>query len=92
MCKRWFHADDIEQCPECGLELCPSCYECHVTKCTLQLNDEDYIEAEEDIPHTCPNCGGILQPDFNFDGSIDIFCDECGFSNSFNQKQIKDYK
>jgi hypothetical protein len=42
-CGRYFHADDIQQCPECGKELCEDCFQKHVKGCLNKGNlDEEY--------------------------------------------------
>ena len=62
ICTNYFHADDIETCPECGIELCPSCYENHVTRCLSQSTADD-DDDDDKYPHECPNCGEDLELD-----------------------------
>lgn len=88
-CGKFFKPDDIESCPECGMELCPTCYEEHVTKCTLQMDDD--LNAEEtSIPHKCPLCGSDLEPTVEMDGSMGVQCEKCDYYKEFNEEQINE--
>lgn len=66
LCGGYFHADDIERCPNCGIELCPSCFKEHVVVC---LNDDDNFDDEMSdmrLPAECPQCGEKLELDIEF--------------------------
>lgn len=89
ICGRYFHADDIENCPECDIELCPDCYEEHVSKCMAEkynLNDE--FEAESTIPHICPNCQEELDLDTDSNGGARVYCSNCDFVEELDEEQL----
>lgn len=88
MCKKWFPADEIETCPECGLELCPSCYDEHVTGCTLQMEKDVDDVIETSIPTICPECGSPLTLDPDPDGSARVYCENCDFCQELDEEQI----
>ena len=76
-CGNYFHADDIRECPKCGLELCEECYEQHVVSCMLE--DYDDLNDDYDKPPTyCPNCDEKLELDIDYNHST-LYCEECGF-------------
>lgn len=85
-----FHADDINECPHCGIELCPKCYEEHIIKCISETFDFDEYECEENslIPHECPKCEEELQLDVNPDGSASVYCTKCDFWEDLNEEQL----
>lgn len=90
ICGLYFHADDIQVCPECDMELCQECYERHVPKCTAEdysFDDEDY-EDESTILHICPNCGERLELDQSQNGSARVYCPDCDFVEELNAKQL----
>lgn len=66
ICSKYFHSDEIENCPECSLELCPSCYEEHVGSCLNDGNDEDIESSDSNIPTECPKCGESLELDIDY--------------------------
>ncbi|HBG2133575.1 TPA: hypothetical protein KPJ62_003945 [Clostridioides difficile] len=73
LCGRYFHADEIDSCPNtnCSKELCPSCYQEHVTIClNSSFEDDDY--AEEKYPSECPYCGEELELDLETEGDTII--------------------
>ena len=88
MCKKWFPADEIEACPECGLDLCPSCYDEHVTGCTLQMEKDVDDVIETSIPTICPECGSPLTLDPDPDGSARVYCENCDFCQELDEEQI----
>ena len=89
LCGKYFHPDDIEKCPECDKDLCPGCYEKHVTKCIAEKNNfDDEIEEESSIPYFCPNCRNKLELDVNPDGSERVYCLNCDFEQKLDESQI----
>ena len=84
-CTNYFHPDEIESCPECGKELCESCYEEHVTKCINQDIIEDEYDEECRYPHECPECDSELELDVSLDGPSIIYCtnQNCDFKMEF---------
>ena len=88
-CERNFNSDDIRECPECGKELCPECYENHISRCILSgYNFDEEYEEESLIPHECPNCGEKLELDVDPDGSARVYCSECDFIEELNKEQL----
>ena len=91
LCGRFFHADEIEECPVCGKELCPECYENHVSKCLLgEFNFDEEYEEESLIPHKCPICKEPLELDIDSDGSARVCCSKCDFIEELNEEQLKE--
>lgn len=91
ICENYFHADDIQFCPECGIELCPKCYQRHVLKCIAEkcnFEDEDDEEEESTILHICPNCEEQLALEQDQDGSARVYCPNCDFVKELNEKQL----
>ena len=93
ICGNYFHADDIERCPECDIELCPECYERHVSKCIAEkYNFDDEFEEESTIPHICPNCGEELELDTDPDGSARVYCTACDYVKELDETQLAELK
>lgn len=98
ICGNYFHIDEIEECPKCGMELCPSCYENHVSNCLFEEYDsvqEDYEEGT--IPHFCPNCEEQLTLDIDpsENGTVKsarVYCEKCGFKQELDDSQIRELK
>lgn len=67
ICGYFFHADEINKCPECDLELCEGCYEDHVTGCILEKYNVANYEEEIAMPHVCPKCGEKLNLENDYD-------------------------
>jgi len=91
ICGNYFHADDIERCPECDIELCSACYEKHVSKCIANgyCFDEEYrFDEESTIPHICPNCQEELILDLDPDGSARVYCPRCNFIEELDEEQL----
>ncbi len=89
LCGGFFDADDIETCPECGMELCPACYEKHVSLCIAgDFDSVDEVFTESIVPHECPRCGQELQLDVDPDGSARVYCEKCGYIKELNDKEI----
>ena len=89
ICEVNFHVDEINECPECGIELCPTCYENHVTGCTLGEWAEDYDDYEEStIPRECPECQNELLLDPDQDGAARVICEECNWCQELTSEQI----
>lgn len=96
ICGNYFHIDEIEECPECGIELCPSCYEKHVSNCLFEEYDSVLEDHEEGtIPHVCPNCEKKLTLDIDpsEDGTIKsarVCCESCDFQQELDDSQIRE--
>ena len=88
ICGNYFHADEIEKCPECDLELCPSCYEEHVSECIAGNLDFGDWEKESTIPHICPECQKNLVLDTDPDGSARVYCPNCDYVEELNEEQL----
>lgn len=88
VCGNFFHVDEIEECPKCGRELCPSCYEKHVTACMLDTDEPAEQEMESTIPHICPDCGHQLHLDLEPDGSARVYCEQCDYVQELNVEQL----
>lgn len=75
-CKRYFHSDEIKECPKCLTELCECCYEIHVGYCLA----EEYAEEDDDekLPAECPDCGQKLELDVDYATST-LYCEDCDF-------------
>lgn len=89
LCGNYFTVDEIESCPNCGMELCPSCYENHVSKCLCDEEDSS-DEGGSNIPHICPECGANLELDQDMDGSARVYCDHCDFVQELDEEQLKE--
>lgn len=89
-CKRYFHADDIEKCPNCGMELCEECFQSHVPRCLNPELFEDDEEEESSIPHICPECGEELKLDIDSEESMRVICSnpDCDYQQQLTQEQI----
>lgn len=89
ICGNYFHVDDIKNCPECDMELCPSCYEKHVVKCMAEkYNFDDGVEEESTIPRICPKCQEELELDIDPDGSVRVYCSNCDFVEELDEEQL----
>lgn len=89
ICGKYFHADDIKNCPECDLELCPECYEKHITKCIAEkYNFDNEIKEESTIPRICPKCEEELALDIDPDGSARVYCSNCDFVEELDSTQL----
>ncbi len=88
ICGNYFHADDIERCPECDIELCPECYEKHVPKRIAENVFDDEFEEESIIPHICPKCQKKLVLDTDPDGSARVYCPNCDYVEELDEEQL----
>jgi len=75
-CKRYFHADEIDSCPECGAELCEHCYQNHVKNCVFNNNFDD--DSKGVLDSECPQCGKKLELDIDDDRST-LICNGCSY-------------
>lgn len=82
-CGRYFHSDDINDCPKCGIELCEYCYEIHVGYCLAEEDDDE--EDDEKLPGECSNCGQNLVLDVDYDTST-LYCEDCDFEMDVTQQ------
>ena len=92
LCENYFHADEINSCPKCGIELCESCYEKHVTECIAQGIFEDDEEEECKYPHQCPKCGEELELDVSPGETSTIYCKnpDCDFEMDYINEDEED--
>ena len=93
LCGEYFHADDIDACPKCGIELCEGCYQTHVTKCMLSdFEDEENDNSCNKYPHECPKCGCELELDIGFNEPSKIYCTnpECDFEMEYEDIDADD--
>ena len=89
ICGNYFHVDEIKNCPECNIDLCPECFEKHVMKCMAEKWDfGDEGEREFLIPHVCPRCQTDLELDIDPDGSARVYCPNCDFVEELNEEQL----
>lgn len=90
ICREYFHADNIEACPRCGLELCPECYERHVSLCMAEEWFDKKEREESTIPHICPKCGEELELALEMDGSASVYCPNsaCDFEEELDDEQL----
>lgn len=65
ICGTYIHIDDMKECEECNLELCPTCYEKHMAKhweeefdsdVDQEDDDSDVDQEDESFLFTCPYC------------------------------------
>lgn len=85
-CRRYFHSDDIKECPKCEIELCEYCYEIHVGYC---LAEQSIIEEDDDekLPVECPNCGQDLELDVYYN-MYTLYCENCGFNMDVTEQMV----
>lgn len=95
ICGNYIHIDDMEECPQCGLELCPECYKKHMSAHAEEEFSLDIEQDEEEIiPHTCPHCQDDLTldtTDIDMGGAVVkayVYCDSCGFSQELDESQL----
>lgn len=86
-CRRYFHVDEINECPNCVIELCESCYKIHIGLCLAEEEEED--TDDEKLPAECPNCGEELELDINYDKTT-LYCEECDFEMDVTERLASD--
>ncbi len=74
--ERWFHPDDIRECPKCGVEICEECFIRH--NCGVLEDEEESNEESLDVPKICPECGEELDLDVDYDTTT-LICENCDY-------------
>lgn len=79
LCGGYFHPDEINNCPECVLEICEKCFENHVRFCREEddINEEDNDEIVN-LPRECPKCEAELELDIDYDATT-LLCTKCDY-------------
>ncbi|MGL4850139.1 MAG: hypothetical protein ACRC28_14710 [Clostridium sp.] len=76
ICGRYFHVDEIQECSECGVEVCGRCFEEHIKRCIDFREDHEYEQC--DYTDRCPGCDEKLEMDIGYE-KIFLMCEDCGF-------------
>ena len=103
-CEKWFHADDIIECEDCGVEFCEECLQNYHSICKfdgLDFNQEDDFDDENQYPSECPHCGEKLELDHNYEGEdivSTLYCPNSDCEEDFemefartDEKEVDEY-
>ena len=81
ICGQYFHADEITNCPRCGVDICARCFENHIRYCGdhVDMDDEDNENDEiANLPRECPECRSDLELDVDYDKTT-LLCPQCEY-------------